>query len=58
MATPKAARIWDITRMNSSSFFGSKSDKEPQEFIDQVQKVIDIMGANSIEISKLATYQL
>ncbi|KAF3626368.1 putative ribonuclease H protein-like [Capsicum annuum] len=38
VATPKVARVRDFTRMNPPSFHGSKSDEDPQEFIDQVQK--------------------
>ena len=58
VANPKTARVWDFTRMNPPSFHGSKSDEDPQEFIDQVQKVIDIMVLTSIESAKLAAYQL
>ena len=58
LATLKAARVRDFTRMNPPSFHGSKSDEDPQEFIDQVQKVIDIMGVTSIESAELAAYQL
>ena len=58
VATPKVARVWEFTWMNPPSFHGSKSDEDPQEFIDQVQKVIDIMGVTSIESVELATYQL
>ena len=57
-ANPKAARVRDLTQMNPPSFHGSKSDEDPQEFIDQVQKVIDIMGVTSIESVELAAYQL
>ena len=56
--TPKASRVRYFTRMNPLSFHGSKSDKDPQEFIDLVQKVIDIMGVTFIESAELAAYQL
>ena len=58
VATSKASRVRYFTRMNPPSFHGSKSDEDPQEFIDQVQKVIDIMGLNYIESVELAVYQL
>ena len=58
VANPKAVRVWDFTQMNPPSYHRSKSDEDPQEFIDQVQKVIDIMGSTSIESAELAAYQL
>ena len=44
--------------MNPPSFHGSKVDEDPLKFIDQVQKVTDIMGVTTIESAKLAAYQL
>ncbi|KAF3656828.1 hypothetical protein FXO38_13803 [Capsicum annuum] len=35
VAYSATARIQDFTRMNPPSFLGSKSDEDPQEFIDQ-----------------------
>ena len=58
VANPKASRVRDFTQMNPPSFHGSKSDEDPQEFIDQVQKVIDIMGVTSIESAELVAYPL
>ena len=53
-----AARIRDFTRMNLPSFIRSKSDEDPQEFFDQVQKVTNIMRMNVVESAELAAYQL
>lgn len=36
-------RIWYFTFMNPSMLFGSMSKEDPQEFLDSVQKVTDIM---------------
>lgn len=58
MENTVAARIWDFTRMNHHVFLGSKSDEDPQEFLDTTHKVIDIMGVTSSESAKLAVYQL
>ena len=44
--------------MNPLSFLWSKIDEDPQEFLDQVQKVTDIMGVTSSENAELAAYQL
>ncbi|KAF3671894.1 hypothetical protein FXO37_07780 [Capsicum annuum] len=58
VANLAAARIRDFTRINPPSFFGSKPDEDPQEFVDQVQKVIDKMGVTSSQSDELAAYQL
>ncbi|PHU13887.1 hypothetical protein BC332_15092 [Capsicum chinense] len=58
VANLAAARIWDFTRMNSLTSLGSKVDENPQEFLDQVQKVKNAMGVTTVESVKLAAYQL
>ena len=44
--------------MNPPTFFGSKVDEDPQGFIDEVFKVLDVMGVSSQEKVELAAYQL
>ncbi|KAH0661387.1 hypothetical protein KY284_026318 [Solanum tuberosum] len=44
--------------MNPSEFHGSKVEKDPQEFIDEVYKVLMIMGVTPVEKVELTTYQL
>ena len=39
-------------------FFGSRSDKKPQDFCDEVYKILYAMGVTSIEKAELAAYQL
>lgn len=53
-----AVRIRDFTRINPPLFTDSKSEEDSQEFLDQVQKVTDIMGVTSSKSVELATYQL
>jgi len=54
-----ASRVRDFTRMNPlDQFHGSKVEKYPQEFIDEVYKVLMIMGVTLVEKVKLAAYQL
>src|SRR5688572_6162053 len=48
MTTP-ASRVRDFTRMNPPVFYGSKVEEDPQEFIDQLLKIVNIMGVNPIE---------
>ncbi|XP_055806973.1 uncharacterized protein LOC129875749 [Solanum dulcamara] len=55
-----ALRVPNFTRMNTPEFHASKFDKEPQEFIEGVQKIIDIMGdilslRNSILLRSMCT---
>jgi len=53
-----ASRLRDFTRMSPLMFFGSKVGEDPQEFVEEVYKIIDIMGVTSVEKVELAAYQL
>lgn len=44
--------------MNPPAFHRSKVDKDPYEFMDEVQKITQIIGVTSIESVYLAAYQL
>ena len=44
--------------MNPPTFYGSKVDEDPQEFIVEVYKILYAMGVSSSEHAELATYQL
>ncbi|XP_049364533.1 uncharacterized protein LOC125829339 [Solanum verrucosum] len=44
--------------MNPPTFFGSKVDEDPQNFIDEVFKIVDAMGVTPREEAELASYQL
>ena len=57
-ASTPASRVRDFTRMNPPEFHGSKVDEDPQAFIDEVGKVVTIMGVTSVEKAELAAYQL
>ncbi|XP_049362759.1 uncharacterized protein LOC125827504 [Solanum verrucosum] len=54
----EASRVRDFGRMNPSKFYGSKVEEDPQEFIEEVYKVLLIMGVTSVEKVELAAYQL
>ncbi|WMV54906.1 hypothetical protein MTR67_048291 [Solanum verrucosum] len=53
-----AVRVRDFTRMNPHKFYGSKIEEDPQEFIDEVYKILVIMGVTLVEKAELAAYQL
>ncbi|XP_049405194.1 uncharacterized protein LOC125868621 [Solanum stenotomum] len=52
------SRVRGFTRMNPSEFYGSKVEVDPQEFIDEVYKVLIIMGLTLVEKMELTAYQL
>ncbi|WMV18318.1 hypothetical protein MTR67_011703, partial [Solanum verrucosum] len=51
-------RIKDFTRMNPPEFHRSKVDEDLQEFIDEVCKIVRIMGLSAVEKEKPIAYQL
>jgi len=53
-----ASRVRDFTRMNRPEFYGLMMEEDPQEFIDEVYKVLDIMRVTLVEKGELAAYQL
>ncbi|XP_049365731.1 uncharacterized protein LOC125830597 [Solanum verrucosum] len=50
--------VRDFTRMNPLEFHGSKVDEDSLEFIDEVYKVLMIMGVTTAEKADLVAYQL
>ncbi|KAK6780239.1 hypothetical protein RDI58_022423 [Solanum bulbocastanum] len=51
-------RIRNFRRKNPSEFHNSKTDEDPQEFIDEVHKIVCIMVFSTVEKGELTTYQL
>ncbi|XP_055800410.1 uncharacterized protein LOC129869841, partial [Solanum dulcamara] len=51
-------RIRDFLRMNPPAFTGSKVDEDPQNFIDEMWKILKAMHATEIEGVELVSYQL
>ena len=56
--TTMASCLRDFTRMNPPTFYGSKVEKECQEFIDEIYNILYAIGLTSSEKAELATYQL
>ena len=56
--TTMASCLRDFSRINPPNFYGSKVDENPQEFIDEVYKILYAMGVSSSEKVELAKYQL
>jgi len=53
-----ASRVRDFTKMNPLEFHGSKVEKDPKEFIEEVYKVLMIMGVTPAEKAESTAYQL
>ncbi|WMV38200.1 hypothetical protein MTR67_031585 [Solanum verrucosum] len=52
-----ASRVREFTRMNPPEFYDSEVEEDPEEFIDEVYKVLMIMGVTLVERVELAAYQ-
>uniref|UniRef100_A0A0V0HR21 Putative ovule protein n=1 Tax=Solanum chacoense TaxID=4108 RepID=A0A0V0HR21_SOLCH len=52
------SRVRDFTRMNPLDFHGYKVEEDPQEFIDEVYKVLMIMGVTQVGKEGVGAYQL
>ena len=48
----------DFTKMNPPMFFGSRSDEDPQDFLNEFYKILYAMGVNSIDKDELVAYKL
>lgn len=52
-----SSHLKDKTRMNSSTFYGSKVEADPQDFIDKIYKILYTMRLSTSQKIELATYQ-
>ena len=48
----------DFTRINPHTFYWSKVEEDPQEFIGKIYKILYDVGLTTSEMDKLPTYQL
>jgi len=51
------SRVRDVTRMNPPEVHDSKVAEDSQEFIDEVYKVLMMMGVTPVEKAELAAYE-
>ncbi|KAH0755813.1 hypothetical protein KY290_026083 [Solanum tuberosum] len=52
------SRIREFLRMNPPSFTGSSTIEDPENFIEELKKVFDVMHVADIERVELAAYQM
>lgn len=61
-ANPKGNALFvivqDFTQINPLEFYGLKVDEYPHDFIDEVKKIIRIMGITPVESSDLVSYHM
>ena len=53
-----ASRLRDFSQKKNPTLYRSMVDEDPQEFIDEVYKILYAMGVPLSKKAKLATYQL
>ena len=53
-----AARVCDFVRMNSTKLLGSWTNEDPQNFLDKIKKIFEIMQVTGNDRVKLASYEL
>ena len=49
-------RLRDFTRMNPPTFYESKVEEDPQQFINEINKILYAMGLSTGKKAALATY--
>ncbi|KAK4721277.1 hypothetical protein R3W88_011510 [Solanum pinnatisectum] len=52
------SRIHEFLRMNPSNFTGSSVTEDPENFMEKIQKVFEIMHIADTERVELAAYQI
>ena len=57
-ASTMPLRLRDFIKINPSMFFGSKVNKDPQDFKDEIYKIVHAAGVTSNEKVELVAYQL
>ena len=53
-----AARVRDFFRMNPPDFLGSQTNADPQNFLDEIKKIFEVMQVTGIDRVEFASYQL
>ena len=57
-ASSMVRRLKDLTRTNPPIYTRYKTTEDPQEFVDEIHKILCVIGLTYVEKSKIASYQL
>ena len=52
-----AARVRDFVRMNTPEFLGSQANEEPQNLLDEIKKIFEVIQVIGNDRVELASYQ-
>ncbi|WMV37465.1 hypothetical protein MTR67_030850 [Solanum verrucosum] len=52
------SRVRDFVRMNPPEFLGSQTGEDPQNFLDEIKKIFEVMQVIGNDRVELASYQL
>ena len=58
MGGSAVSRVSDFVRMNSPEFLGSQINEDPQNFLDEIKKIFEVMHVSGNDLVELASYQL
>ena len=53
-----ASRVRDFVRMNSPDFLGSQTNEDPQNLLNEIKKIFEVMQFTGNDCVELASYQL
>ncbi|KAF3636306.1 hypothetical protein FXO38_24273 [Capsicum annuum] len=56
--TSEATRVGSFMRMNQPKFTGTKVENNPQELVDEIEKILKVMLVDKVERVKLVVYWL
>ena len=51
-----AARVCDFVRMNPPKFLGSQANEDPQNLLDEIKKIFEVMQVTGNDRVQLASY--
>ena len=52
------SRVHDFVRMNSPESLGSQTLEDPQNLLDEIKKIFEVMQVTGIDRVEFASYQL